>query len=149
MYNNTVHSGKFLPTFPCQLKIVSSKRLSSQKITVLLVKYSLSMCACVCVCVCAHIHAFIVQSLNVFVHNPMDWFYLLVPCYRRCHQMEVLPENEKVIKLTDDDEGWVDTHHGVAIEQISESVQDMKLDQSSNTPQMVSIVIVLCWCICS
>ena len=51
--------------------------------------------------------------------------------------MEVLPENEKVIKLTDDDEGWVDTHHGVAIEQISESVQDMKLDQSSNIPQMV------------
>ena len=63
--------------------------------------------------------------------------FILVPCYRRCHQMEVLPENEKVIKLTDDDEGWVDTHHGVAIEQISESVQDMTLDQSSNTPQMV------------
>lgn len=51
--------------------------------------------------------------------------------------MEVLPENEKVIKLADDDEGWVDTHHGVAIEQISESVQEMKLDQSNNTPQMV------------
>ena len=51
--------------------------------------------------------------------------------------MEVIPENEKVIKLTDDDEGWVDTHHGIAIEQISESVQEMKLDQSNNVPQMV------------
>ena len=39
--------------------------------------------------------------------------------------------------MTDDDEGWVDTHHGVAIEQISESVQEMTLDQSSNIPQMV------------
>ena len=28
--------------------------------------------------------------------------------------MSVIPENEKVIKLDqDDDEGWVDTHHGV------------------------------------
>jgi len=56
--------------------------------------------------------------------------------------MEVLPENEKVIKLNDDDddEGWVDTHHGVAIEQISESVQEMTLDQSSITPQMVLVL---------
>lgn len=37
-----------------------------------------------------------------------------VPCYRRCSQMAVIPENEKIIKLDDDDdEGWVDTHHGV------------------------------------
>lgn len=39
-----------------------------------------------------------------------------VPCYRRCHQMSVLPENEQVIKLNQDDaeeEGWVDTHHGI------------------------------------
>ena len=28
--------------------------------------------------------------------------------------MSVIPENEKVIRLDqDDDEGWVDTHHGV------------------------------------
>ena len=28
--------------------------------------------------------------------------------------MQVIPENEKVIKLDqDDDEGWVDTHHGL------------------------------------
>ena len=28
--------------------------------------------------------------------------------------MNVLPENEKVIKLDQDDEGWVDTHHGLS-----------------------------------
>ena len=31
--------------------------------------------------------------------------------------MSVLPENEKVIKLNQDDaedEGWVDTHHGIS-----------------------------------
>lgn len=31
--------------------------------------------------------------------------------------MAVLPENEKVIKLQDgdaDEEGWVDTHHGLS-----------------------------------
>jgi len=47
--------------------------------------------------------------------------------------MEVLPENEKVIKLSDDDDGWVDTHHGVAFEQMTEAVQDMKLDTNQQT----------------
>lgn len=52
-----------------------------------------------------------------------------VPCYRRCHQMSVIPENEKVIKLDkDDDEGWVDTHHGVAFEQVQDKVMEMTLD---------------------
>ena len=37
-----------------------------------------------------------------------------VPCYRRCRQMAVIPESEKVIKLDQDDEGWVDTHHGIS-----------------------------------
>jgi len=48
---------------------------------------------------------------------PADKQFLVtknVPCYRRCHQMAVLPENEKVIKLDQtDEEGWVDTHHGL------------------------------------
>ena len=52
--------------------------------------------------------------------------------------MEVLPENEKVIKLSDDDDGWVDTHHGVALEQITEAVQDMKL----NTKQQETVTVV-------
>ena len=40
--------------------------------------------------------------------------YYTVPCYRRCRQMSVIPENEKVIKFNQDDEGWVDTHHGIS-----------------------------------
>jgi len=37
-----------------------------------------------------------------------------MPCYRRCHQMAVIPEKEKVIKIDqDDDEGWVDFYHHV------------------------------------
>ena len=58
--------------------------------------------------------------------------------------MEVLPENEKVIKLSDDDDGWVDTHHGVALEQMAEAVQDMKLDmkqQQQTTATTVSILL--------
>ena len=56
------------------------------------------MCVCVCMCVC-------VSGLESVP---------AVPCYRRCHQMSVLPENEKIIKLDQgDEEGWVDTHHGI------------------------------------
>ena len=58
--------------------------------------------------------------------------------------MEVLPENEKVIKLSDDDDGWVDTHHGVALEQMAEAVQDMKLDmkqQQQTTATTVSVLL--------
>ena len=57
--------------------------------------------------------------------------------------MEVLPENEKVIKLSDDDDGWVDTHHGVALEQMAEAVQDMKLDtkQQQATATMVCVLL--------
>lgn len=53
-----------------------------------------------------------------------------VPCYRRCNQMKVIPENEKVINMDgeDDDEGWVDTHHGVALEQTVEKVSEMTLE---------------------
>ena len=37
-----------------------------------------------------------------------------VPCYRRCHQMAVLPTNEKLLMVEGDDEAWVDTHHGLS-----------------------------------
>ena len=64
--------------------------------------------------------------------------------------MSVLPENEKVIKLDQDDEGWVDTHHGIselhhtnvsvltpfastAIEQMQEKVTEMKLEGEKET----------------
>ncbi|XP_003388998.1 PREDICTED: ubiquitin-like-conjugating enzyme ATG3 [Amphimedon queenslandica] len=65
-----------------------------------------------------------------------------VPCYRRCHQMSVLPENEKVIKLNQDDaedEGWVDTHHGITLDQTgNDDAQMMTLTdekQKEPTPQ--------------
>ena len=102
------------------------------------------MCCVVCACACMHVCLLTVATTSRLRGILQQLLLLvLVPCYRRCHQMEVLPENEKVIKLTDDDEGWVDTHHGVAIEQISESVQEMTLDQSSNVPQMVVIFLIL------
>ena len=28
--------------------------------------------------------------------------------------MSVIPENEQIVKLDQDDEGWVDTHHGIS-----------------------------------
>lgn len=38
-----------------------------------------------------------------------------VPCYRRCHQISEVRSNEKCIHLSEDDEeGWVDTHHGMS-----------------------------------
>ena len=39
----------------------------------------------------------------------------LVPCYRRCYQISEVRSNEKCIHLSEDDEeGWVDTHHGMS-----------------------------------
>ncbi len=60
--------------------------------------YHEPVCVCVCVCMC--------DCICVYLY--------VVPCYRRCHQMAVIPENEKVIRVDqNDEEGWVDTHHGV------------------------------------
>lgn len=71
--------------------------------------------------------------------------------------MAVIPENEKVIKLDgDDDEGWVDTHHGISescgvclvyivptqhyiichmtgIEQTQEKLTEMKLEEGEKS----------------
>lgn len=56
----------------------------------------------------------IITSLLLLLMTITSLLAYLVPCYRRCHQMSVIPENEKVIRLDEDDEeGWVDTHHGV------------------------------------
>ena len=80
--------------------------------------------------------------------------------------MSVIPENEKVIKLDQDDEGWVDTHHGIsesrkilwsvesalsflsrpsldaAIEQAQEKLTEMKLEgeKESAPEQPISAV---------
>ncbi|XP_064394311.1 ubiquitin-like-conjugating enzyme ATG3 [Halichondria panicea] len=65
--------------------------------------------------------------------NPDKQFLVTknVPCYRRCSQMRVIPENEKLIQLEgndDEDEGWVDTHHGVTLDKNVEKMSEMKMD---------------------
>jgi len=53
-----------------------------------------------------------------------------VPCYKRCHQMEYVLENEKIIEEGDGDGGWVDTHHNVDVINLNEPAstddQEMK-----------------------
>ena len=130
--------------FSQRLRHPNSQFPSAQLVLLHLTAWCMCCVVCVRVHACMHVCLLTVASTSRLRDILQQLLLLvLVPCYRRCHQMEVLPENEKVIKLTDDDEGWVDTHHGVAIEQISESVQEMTLDQSSNVPQMV--IIVFCY----
>ena len=61
------------------------------------------VCACVCVCVCVHVCIVMVMVL-----------VSLVPCYRRCSQVQDIRTNEKLLKLSDDDDGWIDTHHDMS-----------------------------------
>lgn len=68
---------------------------------------------------------------------PADKQFLItrnVPCYRRCHQMSILPLNEKLLMVEGDDEAWVDTHHGIAVEQTTEKLVEMTLDSAPQTP---------------
>jgi hypothetical protein len=39
---------------------------------------------------------------------------LAVPCYRRANQIQDVRTNEQLLKLTDDDDGWIDTHHDMS-----------------------------------
>lgn len=74
---------------------------------------------------------------------PTDKQFLVtknVPCYRRCHQMAVLPENERIVRLdASDEEGWIDTHHGVVLEQVTEKVVEMTLEGDKKTAPVVSM----------
>ena len=63
--------------------------------------------------------------------------------------MSVLPENEKIVRLDqDDEEGWVDTHHGLTMEHMQEKVIEMTLEgapkpgaaASGPTPSVVPLV---------
>jgi ubiquitin-like-conjugating enzyme ATG3 len=53
-----------------------------------------------------------------------------VPCYRRCNQMALLPTNERLLVVEGDDEAWVDTHHGIALEQTTDKLVEMTLDSA-------------------
>ena len=52
--------------------------------------------------------------------------------------MSVIPENEKVIKLDQDDDGWVDTHHGIS-ESMHLSAQYSPLPQFHDKPLPLSL----------
>jgi ubiquitin-like-conjugating enzyme ATG3 len=56
-----------------------------------------------------------------------------VPCYRRCKQMALVPTNEKLLMVEGDDEAWVDTHHGIALEQATDKLLEMTLDSAPKT----------------
>lgn len=61
-----------------------------------------------------------------------------VPCYKRCHQMEYMSENEKIIEEDDGDGGWVDTHHNIDINSSStggaeSATQDQEMKPASAT----------------
>lgn len=55
---------------------------------------------------------------NLVFHNS------IVPCYKRCKEIEYTEEHEKVIDGDDAEGGWVDTHHFAPL---SEQVQEMTL----------------------
>ena len=59
----------------------------------------------------------------------MSLLTFIVPCYKRCAQMEYVLENEKIIEEGDGDGGWVDTHHNIDINSQNESTTASTDDQ--------------------
>ena len=64
---------------------------------------------------------------------------MLVPCYKRCKEMEHQEENEAIVE-PDEDGGWVDTHHNVhpsgeqAVSGAQESFTEMTLESDKVYP---------------
>lgn len=73
---------------------------------------------------------------------PVDKQFLVtknVPCYKRCSEMEVVGGKEAIVKVSqDDEEGWVDTHHGLVIEQLVEKAEEMTLEGDKASEQPVA-----------
>lgn len=74
------------------------------------------------------------DEANLKYYLPPDKQFLVtrnVPCYKRCKEMEYSEEHEEIIEATDEDGGWVDTHHYAAdgaVSTVAEQVQEMSLD---------------------
>ena len=52
----------------------------------------------------------------------------IVPCHKRCKQMEYNDEHEAIIE-DNDDEGWVDTHHNVDFNKLQDEVKEMTINK--------------------
>lgn len=77
-------------------------------------------------------------KLFVFIN-----YLYIVPCYKRCKEMEHQEENEAIVE-PDEDGGWVDTHHHVdpsgeqAVAGAQESFAEMTLESDK-------VLVCLCY----
>uniref|UniRef100_A0A8C5E9B1 Ubiquitin-like-conjugating enzyme ATG3 n=1 Tax=Gouania willdenowi TaxID=441366 RepID=A0A8C5E9B1_GOUWI len=75
------------------------------------------------------------EDVKVKPFLPPDKQFLLtrnVPCYKRCKQMEYSDELEAIIEEDDGDGGWVDTYHNAGLLGVTDTVQELCLDNSKD-----------------
>ncbi len=59
----------------------------------------------------------------------MCFMWSIVPCFKRCKDIEYLEEQEKILESEDAEGGWVDTHH---FANLNEQVLEMTLSSGDN-----------------
>lgn len=83
-----------------------------------------------------------VDESKVKTYLPKDKQFLItrnVPCYKRVKQMDShQEEHERIIEETDEDGGWVDTHHyaDTGGNQVSEAMAEMSIDGKEKEPSV-------------